>query len=92
MVGEIGGNDYNYALLGGKTMEEIKDIVPDVVQAITDAVRVRNFPKSYYISIFSKAYLNHSLLISSNIIVFCMCVCVCVDCLSMWSCSSGGSW
>ncbi|XP_052172275.1 acetylajmalan esterase-like [Diospyros lotus] len=39
MVGEIGGNDYNYAFLGGKTMEEIKDIVPDVIQAITDAVR-----------------------------------------------------
>ncbi|XP_052203863.1 acetylajmalan esterase-like [Diospyros lotus] len=39
MVGEIGVNDYNFALTGGKTIEEIKDMVPDVVHAIADAVR-----------------------------------------------------
>ncbi|KAK9291715.1 hypothetical protein L1049_019664 [Liquidambar formosana] len=39
MVGEIGGNDYNFALSGGKTIEEAKSIVPDVVQAIKDAAR-----------------------------------------------------
>lgn len=38
MVGEIGGNDYNYALLEGKTMDEVKDIVADVVRAISNAV------------------------------------------------------
>ena len=40
MVGEIGGNDYNYALFQGKTMEEVESMVPDVVRVIKDAVRV----------------------------------------------------
>lgn len=40
MVGEIGGNDYNYALFQGKTTEEVEDMVPDVVQAIKDAAQV----------------------------------------------------
>lgn len=39
MVGETGGNDYNYALLQGKTIEETKRMVPEVVQVIVDAVR-----------------------------------------------------
>ncbi|XVE62240.1 hypothetical protein DITRI_Ditri06bG0102200 [Diplodiscus trichospermus] len=39
MVGEIGGNDYNYALLGGKTLEEVKAMVPEVVQTIKSAVK-----------------------------------------------------
>ncbi|CAK7340636.1 unnamed protein product [Dovyalis caffra] len=38
IVGEIGGNDYDYAYLQGKTMEEVKHLVPDVVLAIKDAV------------------------------------------------------
>lgn len=40
MVGETGGNDYNFALLQGKTIEETKSMVPEVVQVIMDAVRV----------------------------------------------------
>ncbi|KAJ6737644.1 ACETYLAJMALAN ESTERASE-LIKE [Salix viminalis] len=40
MVGEIGVNDYTYAFFNGKTMEEVKNMVPDVVQAIRDAVKV----------------------------------------------------
>lgn len=40
MVGEIGGNDYNYAIFQGKTMEELRSMVPDVVAAIIDAARV----------------------------------------------------
>ncbi|GMY17241.1 GDSL esterase/lipase At5g03980-like [Fagus crenata] len=44
MVGEIGGNDYNFAFLQGKTVEEVRDMVPKVVQAIKDAVtRVISF-------------------------------------------------
>ncbi|KAM7479280.1 hypothetical protein LguiA_027493 [Lonicera macranthoides] len=39
MVGEIGGNDYNYALFQGKTIKEVEDMVPDVVQAIKDAAQ-----------------------------------------------------
>ncbi|KAF8401452.1 hypothetical protein HHK36_012391 [Tetracentron sinense] len=40
LVGEIGGNDYNYAFFQGKTIEEVqRTIVPHVVQTIKDAVR-----------------------------------------------------
>ncbi|KAK2971811.1 hypothetical protein RJ640_009720 [Escallonia rubra] len=39
MVGEIGGNDYNYAFLQRKGIEEVKKMVPDVVSAIQNAVR-----------------------------------------------------
>lgn len=40
IVGEIGNNDYDYALHEGKTIEEIKSkLMPQVVQSITDAVR-----------------------------------------------------
>uniref|UniRef100_A0A2C9UMP7 Acetylajmalan esterase-like n=1 Tax=Manihot esculenta TaxID=3983 RepID=A0A2C9UMP7_MANES len=39
MVGEIGGNDYNYALFQGKTIDELKSMVPNVVNAIKDAVK-----------------------------------------------------
>ncbi|XP_022158415.1 GDSL esterase/lipase At5g03980-like [Momordica charantia] len=38
LVGEIGGNDYNYALFQGKTIQEVKDMVPDVVQTIKNGV------------------------------------------------------
>ena len=40
MMGEVGGNDYNYALFGGKSIEEIKNLVPEVVQVIMEATRV----------------------------------------------------
>ncbi|XP_074379868.1 acetylajmalan esterase-like [Apium graveolens] len=39
MMGEVGGNDYNYALFGGKTIQEVKNLVPEVVQSIVDATR-----------------------------------------------------
>ncbi|KAI3466394.1 hypothetical protein Pfo_023057 [Paulownia fortunei] len=39
MVGEVGGNDYNYAIFQGKTMEELRDMVPEVVNAIMNGVR-----------------------------------------------------
>ncbi|XP_022998965.1 acetylajmalan esterase-like [Cucurbita maxima] len=38
LVGEIGGNDYNYALFQGKTIQDVKDMVPQVVQTIKNAV------------------------------------------------------
>lgn len=43
MVGEIGGNDYNYALFRGKSLEEVTLLVPDVVQAIKEAATVSIF-------------------------------------------------
>ncbi|KAL2469166.1 GDSL esterase/lipase [Forsythia ovata] len=39
MVGEIGGNDYNYALFQGKSIQELKDMVPQIVDTIANAVR-----------------------------------------------------
>ncbi|EOY13345.1 SGNH hydrolase-type esterase superfamily protein, putative [Theobroma cacao] len=39
MIGEFGTNDYTYALFEGKTHEEVKALVPHVVQAIKEAVR-----------------------------------------------------
>ncbi|XP_060667674.1 GDSL esterase/lipase At5g03980-like [Ziziphus jujuba] len=40
MMGEIGGNDYSYAILQGqKTIKEAANMVPQVVQAIKDALK-----------------------------------------------------
>ncbi|CAI9768963.1 unnamed protein product [Fraxinus pennsylvanica] len=39
MVGEIGANDYNYALFQGKSIQEAKQMVPQVVGAIANGVR-----------------------------------------------------
>ena len=50
MIGEIGGNDYNYALLQGKSIEQVTSMVPEVVQEITDAVKVFFFMLCFLIS------------------------------------------
>nr|XP_016511139.1 PREDICTED: acetylajmalan esterase-like isoform X1 [Nicotiana tabacum] len=39
LVGEIGGNEFNYGLLQGKPMEELRAMVPEVVQTIINAVK-----------------------------------------------------
>ncbi|KAF8387870.1 hypothetical protein HHK36_026532 [Tetracentron sinense] len=39
MMGEIGGNDYNYAFFQGKTIDEVQKIVTDVVHTIKNAIR-----------------------------------------------------
>ncbi|CAI9768955.1 unnamed protein product [Fraxinus pennsylvanica] len=39
MVGEIGGNDYNYALFQGKSIQEVEDMVPQIVGTVANAVR-----------------------------------------------------
>lgn len=39
-VGEIGGNDYNHLFIRKKTLDEIRDIVPDVADSIGAAVKV----------------------------------------------------
>ncbi|KAH6832027.1 hypothetical protein C2S53_008067 [Perilla frutescens var. hirtella] len=39
LVGEIGGNDYNHALLGGKSMELVETFVPQVVKVIGSTIR-----------------------------------------------------
>ncbi|TVU37577.1 hypothetical protein EJB05_10899, partial [Eragrostis curvula] len=38
LVGEIGGNDYNRPLFGGKSVDEVTTYIPDVVAAISSAV------------------------------------------------------
>lgn len=44
-MGEIGGNDYNHALLNGwKSKEEIRSFVPSVIIAISSAINVRTQP------------------------------------------------
>ncbi|XP_055814933.1 acetylajmalan esterase-like [Solanum dulcamara] len=39
LVGEIGGDDFNYGLAQGKSMEELRKMVPDVVQTIINGVK-----------------------------------------------------
>ncbi|KAL6574094.1 hypothetical protein OROHE_001636 [Orobanche hederae] len=39
VVGEIGGNDYNYAILEGKPVDEPRDMVHEVVDTIMNGVR-----------------------------------------------------
>lgn len=43
IVGEIGGNDYNYGFLVGKTVEELKDLVPLVISTISSVITVTFF-------------------------------------------------
>ncbi|KAK6932659.1 GDSL lipase/esterase, partial [Dillenia turbinata] len=38
LVGEIGGNDYNYLFFAGATIKQLKALVPLVVQAIVGAI------------------------------------------------------
>lgn len=39
LVGEIGGNDYNFAFFGNKSMSEVEKLVPGVVKTIIDATK-----------------------------------------------------
>ncbi|KAG5541586.1 hypothetical protein RHGRI_021427 [Rhododendron griersonianum] len=39
LLGEIGGNDYNFAFLEGQTIQDAKKLVPEVVAAIISGVR-----------------------------------------------------
>nr|XP_016485187.1 PREDICTED: GDSL esterase/lipase At5g03980-like isoform X3 [Nicotiana tabacum] len=39
LAGEVGGNEFNYGLLQGKTMNELRNMVPEVVQTIIQGVK-----------------------------------------------------
>ncbi|KAG8074801.1 hypothetical protein GUJ93_ZPchr0006g45119 [Zizania palustris] len=39
LVGEIGGNDYNYALFGNRNVNQVEKLIPGVVQTIVDAAK-----------------------------------------------------
>ncbi|CDY30822.1 BnaC05g21980D [Brassica napus] len=38
LMGEIGGNDYNYVFFVGKTIEEVREFVPLVISTISSAI------------------------------------------------------
>ncbi|XP_078153442.1 GDSL esterase/lipase At1g28600-like [Carex rostrata] len=38
VVGEIGGNDYNYPLFNGATLDEVRTIVPNVIRTISSTI------------------------------------------------------
>ncbi|KAG2303825.1 hypothetical protein Bca52824_032476 [Brassica carinata] len=38
LIGEIGGNDYNYPFFEGKSINEIKELVPLIINAISSAI------------------------------------------------------
>lgn len=40
IVGEIGGNDFNYGLLVGKSLDEIKPLVPLVISTVSSVITV----------------------------------------------------
>lgn len=40
LVGEIGGNDYNYPFFVGGSIKQVKALVPVVVEAIAGAISV----------------------------------------------------
>ena len=42
-MGEIGGNDYNYAFFQEASINQAMNYVPQVVQAIIDAAKVKRF-------------------------------------------------
>ena len=39
-MGEIGGNDINYAMLQGSSLDDIRKMVPEIVGTIKNAVHV----------------------------------------------------
>lgn len=41
LMGEIGGNDYNYAFFVSKPVDEIKELVPLVITTISSAIMVK---------------------------------------------------
>ncbi|GJN18397.1 hypothetical protein PR202_gb05556 [Eleusine coracana subsp. coracana] len=39
LMGEVGGNDYNHLIVRGKSLDELHEIVPNVVGAISSAIK-----------------------------------------------------
>lgn len=48
IVGEIGGNDYNHALLDGESMESVETFLPLVVGVITSTINVIIYATTYF--------------------------------------------
>lgn len=47
LVGEIGGNDYNYEFFANKPMTEVEKLIPGVIKTIIDAAKVNISPHAY---------------------------------------------
>ncbi|XP_058761875.1 GDSL esterase/lipase At1g28600-like [Vicia villosa] len=49
LVGEIGGNDFNYPLFKRRSIEEVKEYIPHIIKSIVSSIKVRYFFfKCYY--------------------------------------------
>lgn len=47
LIGEIGGNDYNYPFFGHKNIEEVKELVPLVISTISSTITVNILDLSF---------------------------------------------
>lgn len=63
LMGEIGGNDYNYPFFEGKSINEIKELVPLIIKTISSAIVVtyHYFSLFYVCLIFSYNKLGNKL-------------------------------
>ncbi|KAL9999305.1 putative sinapine esterase [Helianthus debilis subsp. tardiflorus] len=43
LMGEIGGNDYNFPLSTGRPVDEVQSYVPLVIDTIISAINVRSY-------------------------------------------------
>lgn len=53
LMGEIGGNDYNHAVIAGKPIQELKSYVPLVINTIVSAINVGAFE-------YNHIYIKHN--------------------------------
>jgi hypothetical protein len=42
LVGEIGGNDYNYEFFASKPIDEVEKLIPGVIKTIIGAAKVKH--------------------------------------------------
>jgi hypothetical protein len=74
LVGEIGGNDYNYAFLQGtRSIDTVKSYVPQVINTIMDVTKVRSTTSLTRMSMIGRNhawfhYLKHTMLAVIRII------------------------
>lgn len=57
LVGEIGWNDYNHPFVQGKTIDEIRTFVPNIIQVISSAITVSSFLSQSYTCLTKKPIL-----------------------------------
>ena len=62
LVVEISVNDYNYALFQGKTIQEAKHMVPNVVRTIKSVVEVMLILSNTVIQIIYIPYMNEMII------------------------------